>query len=726
MAVSAPFRFARINRWIYEPAWARLVSHDVPFADGLSGEMEVEITARSSILVGGDRRAPAAADAGEVRPFQLPDGSYAIPDSTLQGMTRAVLEIAGFGRLGPWVEDRKFGIRDLSGSVTAREHYQRRLSENRNGNVTMRSRAGWLVKTPQGPVIYPCDYARIHLDDIRAMKNALGSGTGLPPANVLPTKSTAKKRYDWFLNGLGGVNALSAGFRIGAPQPYRHNQGRIRITYARCTHAPSGGTPGTLVLTGKPQNGVGPGHKKLEFVFHSPDRGTARTAGSLPVDDDVWAAFQLLHEEQPGRPINPNWDFWKGEFANGDPVPVFYWQEGGRITTLGTAFAFKAAHLKSARDLLAHSCEKHLDPVETMGLDLAHLIFGVAAEHDGGRGLKRRARFGLARALGAPSPEVPANPSILLGPKPSYAGLYVRQRNDNRPVPQHDEPLATYTPLAKGQAHLDRPELAGVKVWPAKGTGRAFAPAPLPRELAGNLKVQAKLVTLPPGTVFRSRLTFHNLRPVELGALLWALSFGEAAAFGDDAEAVRLRHRLGMGKPLDLGEVSIRLRDLTIDGEDGPPADAVELVRAFERHMQSDAAYGPDWARSKQVAALRKAATPSENAAEPLGYMTLQDYQQAKARADYLPDYVPEGDEKPRLKGRRPGPPPPPTAPAAAPRPDVVLFKAGDRVRLKGGKSIATVTRDQANAHQVVHFKFANGRQMTKRMAEIERAPDED
>ena len=115
MAIKAPFRFARINRWIYEPEWGELASLDVPFADGLSGEATVEITTTSSLLVGGDRRTASKEREGEVRPFRLPDGDYAIPGSTLQGMTRAILEIAAFGRLGSWIADRKFGIRDLSG-----------------------------------------------------------------------------------------------------------------------------------------------------------------------------------------------------------------------------------------------------------------------------------------------------------------------------------------------------------------------------------------------------------------------------------------------------------------------------------------------------------------------------------------------------------------------------------------------------------------------------------
>lgn len=659
MPVKAPFRFARINRWIYEPAWADLVSHDVPFADGLSGEAEVEITASSSILVGGDRRKAAANQEGEVRPLQLPDGDYAIPGSALQGMARAILEVAGFGRLGPWVADRKFGIRDLSGTPTAREHYQNRLSTNSGGHVTIRSKAGWLMKSANGaPCILPCNYARIHLDDVLGLKRELHHRAELPPPNagVLRQRSDAKARYRWFMSGLAtGMTALDACFDIEEPQGHRHNNRRITITYSKCSHATTGaGTPGTLVLTGKPQNGTGPGHKKLEFVFHGPDRRTAAsqgTSGALSVDDGAWDAFLLLHEEQPGRDVNPNWDFWRSEFDNEDPVPVFYWQEGGQVTTLGTAFAFKAAHKKSARDLLGHSHPHHVEPVETMRLDLAHLVFGVAAEHDGGRGLKRRARFSLARADGTPQPSRPRHPSILLGPKPSYVGLYVRQKGHNGRV-AHDEPMATYTPLNRPKdPPLQRPELSGVKIWPARDAG-SFIPDPVHNILVNNRRVQIYLVTLPPGTVFRSRLVFHNLRPVELGALLWALSFGDAAAFGNSPNGVTKRHRLGMGKPLGLGEVTIRVTGLKTEAAcpfgslAATGTTASDLVSGFEAHM--DSVYGSVWSESKQVRALLKAATPSPTAAPDLEYMVLNEYQTAKRDAEFLPDYAPsDSHEKP-------------------------------------------------------------------------------
>lgn len=662
--VKAPFRFARINRWIYEPDWAPSVSHDVPFADGLCGEAEVEITAKSAILVGGERR-QADSGAGEVRPFQLPDGSYAIPGSALQGMARSILEIAAFGRLGPWVEDRKFGIRDLSATATAQEHYRSRLN----------SKAGWLVRiSKEERVVYPCEFARIHLDDIFKMKRTLSNGRS-PEANFLHNRSDAKQRYNWFLKGLsGGKDALNSEFAIDSAREGAH---------ARCRHAAKG-RPGTLVLTGKPQPGMGPRIKGLEFVFHTPHRDRRKIDGAkegLKVPPIAWQAFEFLHEEQPGRPVNPNWAFWKAEFEAGCPVPVFYWENEDspdHVETLGMAFAFKAAHLKSARALLEHSYPGHTENVAEMKLDLPHLLFGVAAEHDGGRGLKRRASFGLARAVDDPKPKEPDNPSILLGPKPSYVGLYVRQRDDGKPIPK-EEPMATYTPLRKkqwsGQLHLASPELAGVKIWPAR-SAREFRPQPVDDKLKDNKKVQTELVTLPPDTRFRSRLSFHNLRPVELGALLWALSFGDEAAFGEDPAAIKKRHRLGMGKPLGLGEVAIHVTGLTTEAAcparaTAIPKDAATFVRAFEVHMRD--AYG-EWSESKQVKALLKAADPAENSGAPLEYMTLKEYQEAKRSSEYLRDYVSEGDEKKRPSN---GAPPESGGGSRGPK----LPKPGDQVQ---------------------------------------------
>ena len=84
-------------------------------------------------------------------------------------------------------------------------------------------------------------------------------------------------------------------------------------------------------------------------------------------------------------------------------------------------------------------------------------------------------------------------------------------------------------------------------------------------------------------------------------------------------------------------------------------------------------AYG-EWSESKQVKALLKAADPAKNRDARLEYMTLEEYQEAKRRSEYLRDYVPESDEK-----KRPSNGAPPESGGGMPNPK--LPKSGDRVQ---------------------------------------------
>lgn len=149
MTVHAPFRFAPIHRWVWFPKWGDLVSHDVPFKDGISGKIELEITAETPMLLGGPRRKPAEQRAGEVWPFETFDPKtgelrYALPGSALQGMIRSILEVAAFGRLGPWIDDQRFGIRDLS--PPAAPFYRTRLVNRVCGGFLRKDGENWLLR----------------------------------------------------------------------------------------------------------------------------------------------------------------------------------------------------------------------------------------------------------------------------------------------------------------------------------------------------------------------------------------------------------------------------------------------------------------------------------------------------------------------------------------------------------------------------------------------------
>ena len=49
--IKAPYNFVPFNKTTVTPHWANEISHDLPFQDGLSGEIEITLTAESPIFV---------------------------------------------------------------------------------------------------------------------------------------------------------------------------------------------------------------------------------------------------------------------------------------------------------------------------------------------------------------------------------------------------------------------------------------------------------------------------------------------------------------------------------------------------------------------------------------------------------------------------------------------------------------------------------------------------
>jgi CRISPR-associated protein (TIGR03986 family) len=457
MSVSAPFRFAPIHRWVYFPEWGPLVTHDVPFRDGWSGEIELDITAVTPLLVGGARRKPTDALEGEVWPVQLPDGRWAIPPSSLQGMVRSILEIATFAQLGPWIDDKRFGIRDLT--PRAAPYYQRRLN--------LHVKAGWLRKCGgQEFKLKRCDFAKINFRDLARLTDV---------QRDWGSRSDVITRYGW----------------VPSPELRKNFQ----VSEGKVTRL-EGPTAGKIVLTGNPG-----ATKNHEFFFFNEQEEKELPEGF----QDRFEEFLSIHQpnDGQGRTVSrqpngkkeiSNWEFFRdkgypGEesFNDGGWMPIFYLDDGKEgIESFGLASMFKLAHANRTLDLLRNSNPRHLtqaqrkagqgedDPED--GADLPSLIFGSVANDKVG-GLKRRAAFDVAIATTLPPGGhlMDEKPIVLLGPKPNYFPIYVRQPNWSKGRLATGEPFATYTPLDEERypkalgvrkPEHERPELAGVKIWP--------------------------------------------------------------------------------------------------------------------------------------------------------------------------------------------------------------------------------------------------------------------
>lgn len=99
--IKAPFNFVPLNEKVFFPNWADQVSHDIPFSDGESGVIELELEAMTPIFVrNGHTKEDAEAKNDDYISFSKDsDGNYFIPATSVKGMIRNVLEIISFGKM---------------------------------------------------------------------------------------------------------------------------------------------------------------------------------------------------------------------------------------------------------------------------------------------------------------------------------------------------------------------------------------------------------------------------------------------------------------------------------------------------------------------------------------------------------------------------------------------------------------------------------------------------
>lgn len=587
------------NVW---PAWHGHVSHDRPFADGISGTLSVEITADTAIFVGGG----AAEQRGQqaIQTFYRDTrGQYAIPGTTTRGVLRSVVEIASFGRMGP-VNDLRLGFRDLQ-----HDDYTKAM----NGKVN----AGWLHRDASGWYIEACHYALI---DYRFI-DKLGGPRFQPGA-----KQSAANKYRSF-----GAD-LVQGFGVEAvrrPDPRGDAPtvsllGKVIGDNARPIR-------GKLVFTGQPM-AFRPGdrnRKHSDFFFAGP------TGHRFAVTEQQRDDFDFIHsaDRQQGKDtLEPNeeWKFWQEEARRDSPVPVFFLLERGKdgqpaLRAFGLAGMFRLAADQRVTDVVRRA---QADGVRQQP-DLAALIFGyVGDERQTDRpqkgALKGRVSVGMGRFVpGSANPAAEVVEAVFGVPKPSFYPYYL----------QHGAPDFDGTPRAfrnqrgvKYDWHTYMSADAKARGWKRyvvqrQAERRPFLPAKVKEDHLTRFR------PLEPGARFTLKIRVHNLRPIELGALLWAIDFG-----GDDAA----RHRVGRGRALGFGVARLQVTGADLAWVDpkraGDAADRAAHVAAFCGYMQSEVG---DWAGSRTIFELCEAARPLSHADDArVGYPRLDPERKTNEFAD--------------------------------------------------------------------------------------------
>lgn len=609
--VRAPYNFVPLSGKVFRPAWAGQISHDVPFADGLSGELEITLEASTPLCVG-DRK-----DENNVlRPFVDADGRPAVPGSSLRGMLRNVVEIVGFARMQYTDVTRRYAVRDLNN----RDLYTSRITKKRaDKSYEPKVQSGWLRLRGGGETerveIVPCKNSRVEFSDLVSFLSRFGPAAGRA-RKLFETgsKTSMSDKYEAWREAGAPLEVM---FDPEPPKAHTRSKGDA-LYFSRSLALGVGSTKGCLVFTGQPSK-----TKHREFVFHG--------EGQLPVlvDDGVYRDFRFNHAksagERHGGDEDPNdeWSYWKRELRRGGRVPIFYLtDQAGRVESLGLAQMYRLAYRYSIGETLAHTSPDHHRslPDSARGLDIAEALFGRVVHgkevSQDDFDLRGRVSIGMLRLANGGEPTEVFH-GILNQPKPTFYPAYVVQRVGTDGIAlgdDHGHP--------KWQTYMDESaELRGWKRYPARS--KVTAP---PTPNAEQAKVACRWSALRVGTTFRGKIRFHNLRPQELGALLWSLDFGGQA---------NLRHSLGFAKPFGFGVVRLLLGSARVEAvAPGTMAPSIEQCRAaFVAEMEANLK-GGTFLQSEQLTQLLAMVDPARGDPEALAYMSAGNVEQEKAARD--------------------------------------------------------------------------------------------
>jgi len=592
--IPSPYNFVPLSERIFFPPWAAQVSMDVPFSDGISGSFDIEVEAMTPIYTrnSGPRGSQSWKEFFQVTESSSPEKLFALNGTTVKGMLRNVIEVASFGKLIQ-EKDKKLSYRDLQNNG-----YTCRLTNNTgteaNPVYTPKVKAGWLIEDADGNwTVVPCEFSRVQIGDLEAFAAETGKVVGLHSRQTI-----GNKYYRW--ENSGGL-PLIIRFTPGPETPHNHDcigprgtctchsPKRRKLTYSLASSVGTTGThTGTIVFTGQPAPfNPGDRHKKhMEFIFHSPV-----TTAAKEISQPVKSGF-IQANTDPGKENGSAleaWEYWKDKLRRDSrKVPVFYLANtNGNIEYLGLAMMFRLPYQYGIHDFIGRSNQGHR---KSTPLDLAETMFGRVGKDD--HSLAGRIAIEPLLVTKYPQPKVLAEKSTILGPpRMSYYPNYLEQKTNPKDGLLSTKAYKTYE---------DDDSDARIRGW-KRFTVPTDNSTPAPPTAAGNAATQ--FIPLDRGVKFRGTIRVHNLRPQELGALIWALAWG-----GNEA----LRHNIGMAKPYGYGSIKVRLvpKKINLRCTNGDTlTDLQPCLEGFLAMMRGEIT---SWDQSEQIKELLAMADPAK------------------------------------------------------------------------------------------------------------------
>lgn len=438
--------------------------------------------------------------------------------SSLRGMVRNLVEIAGYGKMA-WVTDQRLSYRSVD-KTNLGEYYRHRVMKDegkrkvikkskRKGKMAIHStpliQAGYLERQGHKWYIRPAQkigettFARILIDDIPDGLTSWGDCQNAYKIWVKLSKYDYQDVRDGFIQVkytpvLEAVNSEQAGFKEAV-----------------------------LAYSGPMET------KKREAVIFPPDK----SAKLIEIDDKLIEAYQEQISQEQEKLLGK-----QGVLT--PKQPVFYLVENKSLVFFGHVMMLRLSYPYTPNDFVPD----HINAKTNLHLtDLAEAIFGYI-DGTGDRFPAYASRIFVTDArFKSPAPDNTwkyddvISPQVLSSPKPTTFQHYLTQNN-----PDSLDSLNHYA------TSPDETVIRGHKLYWHKGkTSLDNIKEQDGDKLADHRKQYTRIQPVKPGVSFSFKVNFENLNKAELGALLWVLDLPQGH-----------RHKLGMGKPLGMGSVEIK------------------------------------------------------------------------------------------------------------------------------------------------------------------------
>lgn len=283
-------------------------------------------------------------------------------------------------------------------------------------------------------------------------------------------------------------------------------------------------------------------------------------------------------------------------------IPVSFIKDNdGGIKALGLSHMIRCPYKHSVRDLVNKE-QKRPECVDADGKvkvkrDLSDAIFGWV---DGNSCQKGRVQICNAYAeYGTQEKELVKG--VLGEPKASFYPLYLKQQEGGQ-YKNYDS---------------DDALISGRKLYRVH---EGSEPMDLPQG-NGNAKIENKFRPIPAGNSFKMRINVHNLRKVEIGALLSAITFHETSG---------VFHNIGSAKGFGYGKLKCVALNLHLQGLNSGKEDKEDYLKAFEMEMDKfvKSSFKCNWVDTPQI--IRMMAIMSEHTPQQVRMMVLEDYTREK------------------------------------------------------------------------------------------------